>query len=237
MLLLDNSAWSRFVEGVVPDDRARTIAEWFRRRELAVCLPFTLEAGYSARSMADHKALMDRFDKLPRIAIDSEVERMALQAQRELAEIGHHRLAIVSATHPPLSLHRRAERRFFLTSRLFVGWRFLLDRFALLHPSTATVTVGFSRAPFCPVIAVNIVRGFFVHTLELAARIDVLPSGRIRSKRRIGTSGIVLNVTEVMFLTLTNSAPVKSILTPSPCNTKTKSGNAASSFAAADSPG
>lgn len=36
---------------------------------------------------------MDRFDKLPRIAIDSEVERMALQAQRELAEIGHHRLA------------------------------------------------------------------------------------------------------------------------------------------------
>jgi predicted nucleic acid-binding protein len=93
VLLLDNSAWSRFVEGVVPDDRARTIAEWFRRRELAVCLPFTLEAGYSARSMADHKALMDRFDKLPRIEIDSEVERIALQAQRELAEVGHHRLA------------------------------------------------------------------------------------------------------------------------------------------------
>jgi predicted nucleic acid-binding protein len=43
--------------------------------------------------MADHRALMDRFDKLPRIAIDEEVERMALQAQRELEEIGHHRLA------------------------------------------------------------------------------------------------------------------------------------------------
>jgi predicted nucleic acid-binding protein len=95
VLLLDNSAWSRFVEGVVPDDRARTIAEWFRRRELAVCLPFALEAGYSARSMADHKALMDRFDKLPRIEIDSEVERIALQAQRELAAIGHHRLVPV----------------------------------------------------------------------------------------------------------------------------------------------
>lgn len=93
MLLLDNSAWSRLVARVVPDDRAGTIAEWFRRRELAVCLPFTLEAGYSARSMADHKTLMDRFDKLPRVAIDEEVERMALQAQRELAEIGHHRLA------------------------------------------------------------------------------------------------------------------------------------------------
>jgi len=38
---------------------------------------------------------MDRFDKLPRIEIDSEVERVALQAQRELAEVGHHRLAPV----------------------------------------------------------------------------------------------------------------------------------------------
>jgi hypothetical protein len=93
VLLLDNSAWSRLVEGVVPDDRARTIAEWFRRRELAVCLPFLLEAGYSARSAADRKTLMTRFDKLPRVAIDSEVERMALLAQRELAEIGHHHLA------------------------------------------------------------------------------------------------------------------------------------------------
>jgi predicted nucleic acid-binding protein len=93
VLLLDNSAWSRLLEGVVPDERAKELAEWFRRRELAVCLPFTLEAGYSARSMADHKTLMDRFDKLPRVAIDEEVERMALQAQRELAEIGHHRLA------------------------------------------------------------------------------------------------------------------------------------------------
>ena len=93
MLLLDNSAWSRLVEEVVPVDRASTIAEWFRRREIGVCLPFSLEAGYSARSAADHKALMARFDKLPRIAIDGEVERMAQQAQRELAEIGHHRLA------------------------------------------------------------------------------------------------------------------------------------------------
>ena len=63
------------------------------RRETAVCLPFLLEAGYSARSAADRKALMDRFDELPRIAIDGEVERMALLAQRELAEVGHHRLA------------------------------------------------------------------------------------------------------------------------------------------------
>jgi hypothetical protein len=37
--------------------------------------------------------MMDRFDKLPRVSIDAEVERLASQAQRELAQIGHHRLS------------------------------------------------------------------------------------------------------------------------------------------------
>lgn len=93
MLLLDNSAWAHLTQGVVPNDRARTVIELIRHDEIAVCLPFLLEAGYSARSAADRKALMARLDQLPRIAIDGEVERLALQAQRELAEIGHHRLS------------------------------------------------------------------------------------------------------------------------------------------------
>jgi predicted nucleic acid-binding protein len=63
------------------------------RDEIAVCLPFLLEAGYSARSAATYRSMMTKFDTLPRIAIDGEVERMTLAAQRELAEIGHHRLA------------------------------------------------------------------------------------------------------------------------------------------------
>ena len=92
MLLLDNSAWARLLSGVVPAERAQAIAAWMEAGELAVCLPFLLEAGYSARSAADRKALMARFAELPRVAIDGEVERVALQAQRELAEIGHHRL-------------------------------------------------------------------------------------------------------------------------------------------------
>lgn len=93
MLLLDNSAWARLLGGGVAGDRAKSIAEWMSRGELAVCLPFLLEAGYSARSAADRQALMVRFAELPHIAIDNEVERIALQAQRELAEVGHHRLA------------------------------------------------------------------------------------------------------------------------------------------------
>jgi predicted nucleic acid-binding protein len=98
VLLLDNSAWTRLLQGIVPKDRANMIGDWMDRDEIAVCLPFLLEAGYSARSAADRKALMTRFDELPRIAIDSEVEHMALHAQRELAEVGHHRLAPMDVT-------------------------------------------------------------------------------------------------------------------------------------------
>lgn len=92
MLLLDSSAWARLLAGVVSRERAQTVAAWMEGGELAVCLPFLLEAGYSARSAADRKLLTARFAQLPRIAIDGEVERVALEAQRELAEIGHHRL-------------------------------------------------------------------------------------------------------------------------------------------------
>ncbi len=93
MLLLDNSAWARLLQGTVPQDRANAIGDRMDRDEIAVCLPFLLEAGYSAQSAVKHRSMMDRFETLPRVAIDGEVERMTLQAQRELAEIGYHRLA------------------------------------------------------------------------------------------------------------------------------------------------
>jgi predicted nucleic acid-binding protein len=93
VLLLDNSAWARLLQGVVPKDRAVTIGDWMEQRQVAVCLPFLLEAGYSAQSAARYRSMMARFDRLPRIAIDRDVEGIVLKAQRELAEVGHHRLA------------------------------------------------------------------------------------------------------------------------------------------------
>lgn len=95
MLLLDNSAWARIVEGVLDDERSETITGWIEQRALATCLPFLLEAGYSARSGADHQTMMADLDLLPRIGVTHEVEKQALRAQRELASIGHHRLAPV----------------------------------------------------------------------------------------------------------------------------------------------
>ncbi len=92
MLLFDNSAWSRLLQGSLREDRAAEIQALIERAEIGVCLPFLLEAGYSARSAADRKQIMARLERFPRVAIDAEVERTALQAQRELAETGHHRL-------------------------------------------------------------------------------------------------------------------------------------------------
>ena len=92
MLLLDNSAWVRLTSGRLEADRAETVAGWIVQQQLATCLPFLLEAGYSVRSGADRTAMMLDLARLPRVEIDREVEAMTLQAQRELADVGHHRL-------------------------------------------------------------------------------------------------------------------------------------------------
>ncbi len=93
MLLLDNSAWSRLLMGVVPREPAKAVIEQVNAGQIATCLPFLLEAGYSARSAEDHRRIVDRLGQLPQIAINNGVESSGLQAQRELAAVGHHRMA------------------------------------------------------------------------------------------------------------------------------------------------
>jgi hypothetical protein len=93
VLLLDNSAWSRLLSGGVPEDRAAMVVERMGEHRLATCLPLLLEAGYSARSVADMRAILSRLEQLPRLAVDDAVERLALAAHRQLAEVGHHRLS------------------------------------------------------------------------------------------------------------------------------------------------
>ncbi|MDA8067276.1 MAG: PIN domain-containing protein [Actinomycetota bacterium] len=96
-LLLDNSAWARLGHPSLPQQRAETVAAWLEQGRLVVCLPFLLEAGYSARSGADHAALIGDLLALPRLVIDEQVEERALDAQRQLARVGHHRM-------PPVDL-------------------------------------------------------------------------------------------------------------------------------------
>jgi predicted nucleic acid-binding protein len=93
VLLLDNSAWSRLLMAAAPRERTDAVIEQVNEGQIATCLPFLLEAGYCARSAADHLRIMDRLGQLPEIPIDSRVESSVLQAQRELAIVGHRRLA------------------------------------------------------------------------------------------------------------------------------------------------
>jgi len=93
VLLLDNSAWSRLLMGAAPKEQAETIIGQMSEEQIATCVPFLLEAGFSARSAGDHLKIMDRLGRLPNIAIDGLIESSALGAQRELAAVGHHRLA------------------------------------------------------------------------------------------------------------------------------------------------
>ena len=96
-LLLDNSAWARLADPALDDARLAEIADALEAGRIATCLPFLLEAGYSTRSARDHDQLLADLLALPHCSIDETVEQRALDAQRQLARTGHHRL-------PPVDL-------------------------------------------------------------------------------------------------------------------------------------
>lgn len=96
-LLLDNSAWARLGDAALPASRADEIATALEEGRVAGCLPFLLEAGYSARSAGDHAGLIEELLALPQVRIDEEIEGRAVDAQSQLARAGHHRL-------PPVDL-------------------------------------------------------------------------------------------------------------------------------------
>ncbi len=91
--MIDNSAWSRLMSGVVSGPRLNSVVEMLDSEEIATCLPFLLEAGYSAQSAADHHQSIDRLLTLPSVSLDGDVEATARQAQWELATRGHHRIS------------------------------------------------------------------------------------------------------------------------------------------------
>jgi predicted nucleic acid-binding protein len=96
-LLIDNSAWVRLGDAALPADRASEIADALEAGRIAACLPFMLEAGYSARSANEHDQLLTELRSLPQYHLDETAERRALEAQAQLARVGHHRL-------PPVDL-------------------------------------------------------------------------------------------------------------------------------------
>jgi predicted nucleic acid-binding protein len=96
-LLIDNSAWARLDQPAMPERRSEEVAQWIEQGRVAACVPFLLEAGYSARNADDYAEVLDELLSLPQIAIGRKVERRVLDVQRQLARVGHHRL-------PPVDL-------------------------------------------------------------------------------------------------------------------------------------
>jgi len=78
---------------MVPADREEIVLDWIGEGRLGACLPFLLEAGFSARTAEEHRVTMGRLGQLSQVLIDRDVEHVAQRAQRELAEAGHHRLS------------------------------------------------------------------------------------------------------------------------------------------------
>jgi len=99
-LLLDNSAWARLDDPSVPRDRVEEIASALEERRIAVCLPFLLEAGYSARHAAGHADLLEELLALPFLHIDETIERRAVDAQGQLARAAHHRIPPSTSSSP-----------------------------------------------------------------------------------------------------------------------------------------
>jgi predicted nucleic acid-binding protein len=91
-LLFDVSAWIRSGAESLPDARAEEVAEDWEMGRLAVCLPFLLEAGYTAQTTRHHTELLEELLSLPYFSIDETVERRALGVHAQLARIGHHRI-------------------------------------------------------------------------------------------------------------------------------------------------
>jgi predicted nucleic acid-binding protein len=88
VLLIDHSAWSRRRHALARERIVRAL----QTREIGVCLPFLLEAGYSAVSAREIDGLVADLSELPRVEITPDIEARALRAQRQLATVGHHRL-------------------------------------------------------------------------------------------------------------------------------------------------
>lgn len=95
--LIDHSAWARLGRPALAQERREELARRFEADEIGVCLPFLLEAGYSARGSHDHASLIDQLTAFPQVALTGAVATRAVEAQGQLARVGHHRL-------PPVDL-------------------------------------------------------------------------------------------------------------------------------------
>ncbi len=92
--LADTSAFTRLDKPHV----AAAIGPLIAEGKIALCAPVAFELGFSARSAADHDAIMSRIDAFESAPTTEGDHQRALDLQRLLAHQGHHRaLSLVDA--------------------------------------------------------------------------------------------------------------------------------------------
>ena len=91
-VLLDTSAWNRFRAPGLSAERTEELAEATDSGHVVVCLPFLLEAGFTAQNAEEHRLMMATLLGLPRVHLDPTAETAAVEAQHQLARVGHQRI-------------------------------------------------------------------------------------------------------------------------------------------------
>lgn len=92
--LADTSVFARLAQPAVRQAFGPLAAQGL----VAICPPVAFELGYSARSAADHSAIMDRLHAFDAVGVTDGDHRRALEVQRLLVQRGQHRaLSLVDA--------------------------------------------------------------------------------------------------------------------------------------------
>lgn len=84
-LLLENSVWSRLLDGRLAGPPRRKLESALADGELWMCPPTLLEIRYSARNDDDFARLAEELDALSHAPLDEAASVLALTAQAELA--------------------------------------------------------------------------------------------------------------------------------------------------------
>lgn len=91
LLLIDNSVWQRLA-------REKTVGDWLRQAvggSSLICIStmLKLEAGFSARSPADHAQLLQALSAFRLLELDPKVDELAVELQQAMWQSGNGRAA------------------------------------------------------------------------------------------------------------------------------------------------
>jgi predicted nucleic acid-binding protein len=92
LLLADTSAWQRAADPLVREEWAEAVLA----ARIVTCLPVRYELLFSTRDATSFIALEAQLAALRDVALTASVQRAAMAAQRDLAQLGplHHRLPL-----------------------------------------------------------------------------------------------------------------------------------------------